>query len=118
MAAFNDGDAALLEHAYEPQGVLIPRPGFPVTGPQRSAANAYLLDMGLPMDARLRHVYVAGNIALLIVDWSRRGTASDGTASDGTAVDLHGTATDVVRRGADGAWRYVIDNPFGTALPT
>jgi hypothetical protein len=32
-------------------------------------------------------------------------------------VDLHGTATDVARRGADGAWRYVIDNPFGTALP-
>jgi hypothetical protein len=47
--------------------VLIPRPGFPVTGPERSAANAYLLDRGLPMDARLRHVYVAGDIALLIV---------------------------------------------------
>lgn len=113
LTAFNDGDAVVLEQAYEPAGVLIPRPGFPVTGPQRSAANAYLLDMGLPMTARLRHVYVAGDIALLIVDWSLRGTAPDGTA-----VDLRGTATDIVRRGADGVWRYVIDNPFGTASPS
>ena len=84
-----------------------------MTGPQRSAANAYLLDMGLPMNARRRHVYIAGDIALLIVDRSLRGTAPDGTA-----VDLQGTATDVVRRGADGVWRYAIDNPFGTALPS
>jgi ketosteroid isomerase-like protein len=55
-------------------------------------------------------VYVAGDIALLIVDWSMRGTARDGSA-----VDMGGTATDVVRRGADGRWRYVIDNPHGTA---
>jgi ketosteroid isomerase-like protein len=113
LAAFNDGDAAALEQAYEAESVLVPRPGLPVTGSERSAANAYLVDMGLPMDARLRHVYVAGDIALLIVDWSLRGTAPDGTA-----VDLHGTATDVARRGTDGAWRYVIDNPFGTASPT
>ncbi len=38
-----------------------------------------------------------------------------GTARDGSRVDLSGTATDVVRRGTDGRWRYVIDNPHGTA---
>jgi ketosteroid isomerase-like protein len=110
LAAFNDGDAAVLEQAYEPQGVLVPRPGIPVTGAERSAANAHLLDMGLPMNARLRHVYVAGDIALLIVDWSLHGTARDGSA-----VDLRGTASDVTRCGRDGVWRYVIDNPSGTA---
>lgn len=39
-------------------------------------------------------------IALLIVGW--------------TIGDVTGTATDVARRAADGRWRYVIDNPFGT----
>ncbi|MGW4131104.1 hypothetical protein [Amycolatopsis japonica] len=27
------------------------------------------------------------------------------------------TATDVAKRGEDGLWRYVIDNPFGIAAP-
>jgi ketosteroid isomerase-like protein len=113
LAAFNAGDAGTLDRAYEAGGVLVPRPGFPVTGPERSAANAHLLGFGVPMNARLRHIYVTGDIALLIVDWSLRGTGHDGTA-----VDLHGTATDVTRRGGDGVWRYVIDNPSGTALPS
>jgi len=38
-----------------------------------------------------------------------------GTGSDGSDVDLGGTATDVVRRGTQGLWRYVIDNPSGTS---
>ncbi|MDX8055433.1 hypothetical protein SK571_39175 [Lentzea sp. BCCO 10_0798] len=50
---------------------------------------------------RPRHVYAHDGIALLIVDW--------------TIGDVHGTATDVAREGADGRWRYVIDNPFGVS---
>ncbi|MFF4615364.1 Cif family virulence factor [Nonomuraea jabiensis] len=73
-------------------------PGHPVAGPARLAANQHLQSFGLPIEARPRHAYVAGDIALLIVDWSMRGTA-----------------TDVVRRGPDGRWHYVIDNPHGTA---
>ncbi|BCJ57119.1 hypothetical protein Jiend_05410 [Micromonospora endophytica] len=46
---------------------------------------------------------------LLIVDW-----AITGTTADGAPVDLRGTATDVARKGADGFWRYAIDNPWGT----
>ncbi|MEN3270651.1 DUF4440 domain-containing protein [Pseudonocardia sp.] len=110
LAAFNDGDSDALDRVYEPEGVLVPRSGYPVTGSARSAANAYLLGFGLPMRAHLRHVYVAGDIALLIVDWSLHGTARDGSA-----VDLRGTASDVTRCGRDGVWRYVIDNPSGTA---
>ena len=53
------------------------------------------------MRADVRHSYVVDDIALLIVDWS--------------VGDLAGTATDVARRGADGVWRYVIDNPAGIA---
>jgi ketosteroid isomerase-like protein len=110
VAAMNAGDPTTLDHAYEDGAVLVPVPGHPVTGPARVAANRQLQSFGLPIEARPRHAYVAGDIALLIVDWSMRGTARDGSE-----VDLSGTATDVVRRGADGRWRYVIDNPHGTA---
>ncbi|WP_188196234.1 YybH family protein [Nonomuraea sp. SYSU D8015] len=110
VAAMTSGDSQALDHAYEDDAVLVPVPGCPVTGPDRLAANRHLQSFGLPIQASPRHVYVAGDIALLIVDWSMRGTARDGSA-----VDLSGTATDVVRRGADGRWRYVIDNPHGTA---
>ncbi|MFI7708536.1 YybH family protein [Nonomuraea sp. NPDC049480] len=110
VAAMNSGDPHAVDHVYEDDAVLVPVPGRPVTGPARLAATRHLQSFGLPIEARPRHVYVAGDIALLIVDWSMRGTARDGST-----VDLSGTATDVVRRGADGRWRYVIDNPHGTA---
>jgi ketosteroid isomerase-like protein len=107
--AFNTGDAAAVERVYEPGGVLVPTPGTPVTGAARAAANQRFLDLGLPIDVRVRHAYVADDIALLIVDWTIGGHAAD--------EQVRGTATDVARRGPDGLWRYVIDNPFGTAVP-
>jgi ketosteroid isomerase-like protein len=64
------------------------------------------------MRARIRRVYVAGDVALLLVDWS-----ITGTSRQGYPIDLRGTATDVASRGPDGHWRYVIDNPFGIAEP-
>ncbi|MFC5826294.1 YybH family protein [Nonomuraea insulae] len=110
VAAMNTGDPTALDHVYEDDAVLVPVPGHPVTGQDRVAANRHLQSFGLPIETRPRHAYVAGDIALLIVDWSMRGTARDGSE-----IDLSGTATDVVRRGPDGRWRYVIDNPHGTA---
>ncbi len=108
--AFNSGDSTAVEQLYEDLGVLVPSPGHPVTGPERAAANEHLLGLGLPIHATPRHVYVADDIALLIVDWSIRGTGPDGTD-----IHIEGTATDVARRGRDGLWRYIIDNPFGVA---
>jgi ketosteroid isomerase-like protein len=109
-AAFRTGSAERLDHLYEEQGVLIPRPGYPVTGADRLTANRHLLSLGGSIDARARHTYVAGDIALLIVDWTIQGTGPDGRE-----LSLAGAAADVARRGPDGHWRYVIDNPFGTA---
>ncbi|MFB9878031.1 YybH family protein [Planobispora siamensis] len=108
--AFNAGDPAAVDQTYEENGLVVPRPGHPLTGPARTGAIAHLVGLGVPIESRPRHVYVADDIALLIVDWSIRGTARDG--SD---VRFEGTAADVARRGQDGLWRYVIDNPYGTA---
>ncbi|MFI6511223.1 YybH family protein [Streptosporangium sp. NPDC050855] len=107
--AFNSGNAERLDGLYEDASVLVPSPGHPATGAERAAADRHLLGFGLPIDARLRHAYVAGDVALLVVDWSLRGTGADGHE-----VHLGGTAADVARRGADGLWRYAVNNPFGT----
>ncbi|WP_020670437.1 YybH family protein [Amycolatopsis nigrescens] len=101
--AFNTGDADAVEQVYEPDGVFVRQDGEQVTGALRRAANQELLSLGLPISVRPRQVHVAGELALLIVDW----------VIEGPGLLVEGTATDVARRGADGRWRYVIDNPFG-----
>lgn len=108
--AFNTGDPDAIERVYEQAGVFISSPGNPTTGADRREANARMASLGLPIEVKPRHVYVADDIALLIVDWT-----IVGTTSDGEEVNIQGTATDVARRGDDGTWRYIIDNPFGTA---
>lgn len=119
LAAFNAGDSRAIKRIYEDGAVLALRPGQPVTGPGLLAAHEHLLRLGLPMSAELRHTYVAGDIALLIVDWRIEGNPIKGNPiegkADGRDVHFAGTATDVARRGADGRWRYLIDNPFGTS---
>jgi ketosteroid isomerase-like protein len=111
-AAFNSGDPTAVEAVYEDLGILVPEPGRPVTGVERKSATATFQGPGVPIEVRPRHVYVADDIALLIVDWT-----IDGTGKDGNPVHIQGTATDVARRGPDGHWRYIIDNPFGVAAP-
>ncbi|WP_084505149.1 YybH family protein [Nocardia harenae] len=106
-AAFNSGSPEAVAAVYEERAVLVPRPGAPVTGAGLASATAEFLALGLPIAVEPRHAYVADDIALLIVDWVIEGP-------DGS-VRIEGTATDVARRGADGLWRYVIDNPFGVA---
>jgi ketosteroid isomerase-like protein len=69
------------------------------------------LKLGLPLKAKARHVFVADDIAQLVVDWS-----IDGTGPDGKHVHVGGSAADILRRGADGLWRYIIDNNQGTAV--
>ena len=54
-------------------------------------------------------VLEAGGLALVVGAWS-----FTGTESDGASVTLTGHNADVLRRQADGSWRFVIDNPWGT----
>ncbi|MCA1655351.1 MAG: nuclear transport factor 2 family protein [Pseudonocardiaceae bacterium] len=98
-AAFNTGDLEAVQRLYEPGGIFVASPGQPDT----PAGNRRILDLGQPVEVTPRHVHETGDLALLIVDW--------------TIAELRGTATDVARRGPDGRWRYVIDNPFGTGSP-
>src|SRR5262249_38097111 len=91
--------------------VLIADDGRTVTDRAEIAAELERdISLGLPLEAKARHVFVAGDIAQIVVDWS-----IDGTGPDGKHVHVEGTASDVVRRGADGLWRYLIDKRLGTS---
>ncbi|MFE9704173.1 YybH family protein [Streptomyces sp. NPDC005930] len=105
---FNSGDADALAEVYEEAAVLVTQPGAPVSGAELHAANGRLRELGVPISVRPRHVYRSGDLALLVVDW-----VIEGVGREGQAVCVEGTATDVARRGVDGRWRYVVDNPFG-----
>lgn len=94
--AFNARDLDGLLRLYAPGGVLVPVPGQ--VAPNRRAVLAHLLSFGEPMRASVKRTYIAGPIALLVVDWAV------GPRS-GTAVD--------VARWDGGAWRYLVDNPHG-----
>jgi ketosteroid isomerase-like protein len=109
---FNSGKVSEMMALYEPEVVLIKKDGQPVTGHAGIAAELERdLRLGLPLKANARHVFVAGDIAELVLDWS-----IDGTGPDGKEVHLGGSASDVLHRGADGVWRYLIDNNQGTAV--
>lgn len=112
LAAFGTASVDALDQLYEPHALVIAAPGHPMAGAQRGIALKHLLGFGVPIEATVRHVYAVDDVALLIVDWRL-----EGPGPDGRPIKLAGTATDVARRGADGRWRYLIDNPFGTAEP-
>ena len=108
---FNSGKVSAMETLYE-GAVLIADDGRTVTDRAEIAAELERdLSLGLPLEAQARHVFVNGDTAQIVVDWS-----IDGTGPDGEHVHVEGTASDVARRGADGRWRYLIDNRLGTAV--
>jgi len=108
---FNEGDIDRLITAYYAEGAVIAaEPGRAAAGASlRTALQAYFDTKGT-VRATTRHALVAGDTALLVIDW-----VIDGKTADGKALEVKGTSTDVVRRGEDGVWRCVIDNPHNIA---
>jgi len=106
--AFNTGDIAQMLALYEPDAVLVPQPGQVVHGLAaiREALEGFFA-LKLPIRLERKRVLVMGEIALVASSWKL-----SGTGPDGSAVDLGGNTTEVIRRQADGTWRYVIDAPF------
>ena len=94
--------------------------GLPAIAARNSARMISQLNEALPLCVAFagvllaiafRPVFVGGDTAQIVLDWS-----IDGTGPDGEIVHMHGTASDIMRRGADGFWRYIIDNNQGTAV--
>lgn len=109
-AAFNAADHATLVELFEPRAIFVTRPGDVIAGAEREQSLRDFLRLGLPIELTSRQTYVSGDLALLISDHR-----IEGTTPGGGMVRVEGTSADVARRGVDGAWRIVIDNPPGTA---
>ena len=95
---------------YEPEAAFASQPGSLAhgsTGVRESLAG--FIAMKGTLDLKVTRVLEAGGLALVAGVWS-----FTGTGSDGKPVTLTGRNADVLRRQADGSWRFVIDNPWGT----
>ena len=67
------------------------------------------IHMGAKLEAIVRRVIQASDLALLITEWS-----IDGNEPDGKPINLVGRGTVVLRRQPNGTWLMVIENPWGT----
>jgi len=111
-AAFNAGDESALIELYENEAALMPDPEHVLTGTEQvRAALKQFLALNGRMTAEVKHVVQAGDLALLVAEWS-----ITGSGADGSPVELASRSIEVARRQADGSWRYVIDAPFGRPL--
>jgi len=107
LDAFNAGDLDSIVALYELNAVLVVN-GQPVAGQEliRNAYESFLA--GRPrMSLKTRSaVMVDNNLALLHGDW-----VLEPAAADAAGKTTRGMSTEVVRRQADGSWRFVIDSP-------
>ena len=110
--ALSAGDLEALMSLYEAQATLLAQPGeTPAKGTEniRAALQAFLATEPM-FTLQVRQIFEADDLALSFADWNLTGAGPDGEA-----VEMSGQTSDVLRRQPDGAWRFVIDNPFGSA---
>jgi uncharacterized protein (TIGR02246 family) len=68
-----------------------------------------MLDGPLKLEARCATCHEAGDTAIVRTEWTLR-------APDGSAA-LAGASAEVLRRGADGRWRFIIDDASFASRP-
>jgi uncharacterized protein (TIGR02246 family) len=106
----NAGNLDALMALYEPEAAFATQPGSLAHGlPRVREALGGFVAMKGKLDLKVTRVLEVGDLALVIGTWS-----FTGTGPDGKPVTLAAKNADVLRRQADGSWRFVIDNPWGT----
>ena len=106
----NSGNLDSLMSLYESQAAFAAQPGnlsHGLAGIREGLAG--FSAMKGKLDLKVRRVLQASDLALVTTVWSFAGTGPDGEP-----VKLEAQSADVLRRQADGSWRFVIDNPWGT----
>ena len=106
----NSGNIDSLMSLYEGEAAFAAEPGSLNHGLAgvREALAGFIAMKGT-LDLKVTRVLEASDLALVTTVWS-----FNGTGLDGEPVKLAARSADVLRRQADGSWRFVIDNPWGT----
>ena len=108
-AAINAGNLDEAVALYEPNAALIPEVGKTVTGTAAiREALAGMIAMNADITVEVPLVVESGDTALLHSQYVFKGTGPDGSP-----VNMEGKGVEIVRRQADGTWKFIIDNPFG-----
>ena len=105
----NTGNLDSLMPLYESQAAFATQPGslnYGLAG-VREALPGFIAMKGT-LDLKVTSVLETSDLALVTAVW-----LFTGTGPDGKPVKLAGRSADVLRRQADGSWRFVIDNPWG-----
>ena len=110
VEGINTSNFEMLMALYEPKAAFATQPGSlaPGLGGIREALGGFVAMKG-KLNLEVSRVLEVGDLALVVGDWS-----FTGTGLDGEPVKLAAKNADVLRRQADGSWRFVIDNPWGT----
>lgn len=109
--ALNEGDLERVTALYDENAVLHAQAGEIQSGPAAVRAEMQqLVRARASITNTLRHIFLHGDTALIVVDY-----ALSLTAPDGSPVRVTGTATNVIRDDTEKGWRMIIANPQGTA---
>ncbi len=104
---FRARDLEGLVGLYESSAILCPTPARRLNGhAQIREQMKALLTLAGELEATQLSCIQHDDLAMLHAKWRFRGV--DGS---GNAVDIGGHSSKLARRGADGAWRYVMDLP-------
>ena len=110
VEGINTRNLDLLMPLYESEAAFATEPGALAHGPSGiSEALTGFISMSGTLKLEVTRVLEVDDLALVTGTWS-----FEGTGPDGGPVRLEANNADVLRRQADGTWRFVIDNPWGT----
>ena len=109
--AFANKDLGAMMELFEPDAIWVSDDGKVVEGLDSiREVFADFLALGAVFNAETPQIIETAGIALVCSRWTVRGEGADGTA-----IDIAGRTADVMRRGSDGRWRYLIDAPYAGA---
>ena len=111
VKGINAGDLDSLMTLYEADACFASQPGQLAKSPETIRQSlCSFIDMNGKLDLKVKRVLQTSDLALVTTEWS-----FSGTGPDGNPVNMAAKSADVLRRQqADGTWRFVIDNPWGT----
>ncbi|MGB7860868.1 MAG: nuclear transport factor 2 family protein [Acidimicrobiia bacterium] len=102
-----EGDIDGIVSLYEDAAVFADFDGVAVGPSQIRAAHRKFLGLGLTLQLNRVLTFEADDIAL--VHWAWTVVGRDGSSNEGISAE-------VLRRQADGSWKFIIDNSDGAAL--